>query len=219
MKYAILILILAVAFLVAGCGTQTQQEQQEKTVEQQEQVKEQTTEGKDLKDILAAQVKYTAEYDLTAGGQTQEMTYIMDLPRFAMKNKMAEGETWSIFKENEFIVCNNMQGSWQCMKVPVEQPETMATEKAIEEGTYKPVYKGTCSRAGQQGMKYEFSAEGMTTSVCYTSDGIMLEMSSEGFSMVAKSVSRNVDSSAFTPPATPQDISAMLPEGFEMPAQ
>jgi hypothetical protein len=171
--------------------------------------------GKALKDVLsAADMHYTADYKITSPSGTQTMTQVYDLPRFVSIMKLEEGTTRSIFDGERFITCNDMQGSWQCIQMENQDLSTQNVENDIKEGNVAPRYVGTCSVAGESGSKYEYNAQGVTTTVCYTSDGIMLEMTTSEpvVKMVATKVSRSVDEALFTPPAKPVDLASMMPK-------
>jgi len=169
---------------------------------------------KDLKDILGANLKYKATYKITSEDETSIMTMAYDLPKFAQSSSMEGVESRTIYDGKSFIACTNDEG-WQCIKMTTETesettPSSLQTEETIREGDVEPVMVGSCSVAGEKGVKYEVTAEGTTSSVCYTTDGILLEMISEGFSMTATSVSRSVPTSEFVPPAEPVDLTAMM---------
>jgi hypothetical protein len=172
--------------------------------------------GKSLKDVLsAADMRYTADYKITSPSGTQTMTQVYDLPRFVSIMKLEQGTTRSIFDGETFITCNDMQGSWQCIQMVNQDMGTaQSAETDIKEGNVAPRYIGACSVAGESGSKYEYNAKGVTTTVCYTSDGIMLEMttSEPKVTMVATKVSRSVDEKLFTPPAKPVDLASMMPK-------
>ncbi len=243
----VLVLVLVLVVFLVGCAPKTttsevtisqpaddkttsttsesiSEETKDTTTEVKEtvsEVKEEVTKtesGKSLKDILTARVKYTVDYDLTAAGKTQKMTMLMDLPKFATLMKTEQGDAKTIFDGNTIYVCNNMQGSWQCFKMEAQQPDSVKIEKDVESGNVQSTYLGTCSRAGESGMKYEITTQNVKSTVCYTSDGILLEMTSPQSTMLATKVSRNVDSSEFVPPAAAQDLSQMIPN-IPLPTQ
>lgn len=167
------------------------------------------TATKDLKDILSAKLKYKADYKITADGETSTVSMAYDLPKFSQSAKMEEGESKTIFDGESFIICSK-DDDWQCFKMKTEAPDSVQTEDSIRDGSVVPKAIGSCKVAGESGLKYEVTAEGVTSSICYTTDGIMLEMATEGMSMTATSVSRSVPASEFVPPAEPQDLSAFM---------
>jgi hypothetical protein len=213
----ILAAIMLVVFLV-GCNsspTEIKETPEDEKNVQESEIK--TTEPaktaeqeKGLKDILSgAKMKYKAEYEMTAEGETQTMTMAYDLPKFSYSAKADGVETKSFYDGESFVVCTK-EDEWQCIKMQIEMPSNMQTEESIKEGESIPKATGTCTVAGEKGNKYEVSAEGITSSVCYTNDGILLEMISQDMKMIAKSVSRNVLASEFVPPAEPQDLTEMM---------
>jgi hypothetical protein len=170
---------------------------------------DQPTATKGLKDILGAKLKYKAEYKITSDGETSTVSMAYDLPKFSQSTKMEEGESKTIFDGESFIICSK-DDEWQCFKMKTEAPDSVQTEDSIRDGSVVPKAVGSCKVAGESGLKYEVTAEGVTSSICYTTDGILLEMTTEGMSMTATSVSRSVAASEFVPPAEPQDLSAFM---------
>jgi hypothetical protein len=212
MKKIGLFLILALLVLAACDSKSTTQQNsqtvQEKTQASAEQVKE-TSQPKtqSLKDIFAGvKIKYTADYEITSEGKTMNTKYIMDLPKFAMETNTDSGVSRSIFDGTTFYVCSMAETEWQCFKMPMQNPNTVETEKGVNDGTIVPVYLGTCSQAGESGLKYSVTDKGVTSTMCYTADGILLEMSTSKMTMTATKVSRTVAADAFVPPAEPVDI-------------
>jgi len=166
----------------------------------------------DLKDIVEKMPRYTADYDITTSGQTQKMKMIIAYPKFATVTETLQGEVRSIFDGSSIISCADMQGSWQCFKMQSETPENIQTESDIKSGEAKTTYLGTCSKAGESGLSYEVENDGEKSTVCYTKEGILLEMKSRDTVMTATKISRSVSDSEFTPPAEPKDISSMIPQ-------
>jgi len=165
---------------------------------------------KALKDVLSGRIKYTADYSYTVEGQTSQITQAIDFPRFVMMMTANNMETRMIFDNEQIIVCNKATGSWQCFKMESDEPANVQVETEITEGKMTPKYIGTCSVAGENGLKYEFTSEDATSTMCYTSDGILLSMKTPTASMEATKVSRTFDESLMTPPATPQDLANMV---------
>jgi hypothetical protein len=161
---------------------------------------------------LGGQVKYTVDYDVTASGQTVKTTMVMDLPKFVMVSVAQGIETRSIFDGSSMTVCSKPQGSWMCFKQDVKV-DSQKIEGEVKSGTAKTTYLGACSVAGEAGMNYEVESNGVKSNVCYTSDGILLSMKTTSTEMKATKVSRTVDSSLFTPPASAQDLSNLVPGG------
>jgi len=213
-----IIFLIIVLILIAACENKTslqqnskvettQQTQETQSVKETTQSSGEKTQAKGLKDIFAGpKVKYTADYAITAEGKTVNSRYIMDLPKFAMETNIDEGISKSIFDGTTYYVCSMTDTEWQCFKMPMQNPDTVETEKSVNDGTATTEYIGTCSQAGESGLKYSITSKGETSTVCYTSDGILLETITSEMSMVATKVSRTVAADAFIPPAEPVDI-------------
>jgi len=165
-----------------------------------------------LSKILSGKsLKYSADYDLTVDNKKQALTYVFNLPNFAMIVKIDEGESRMIFKDSVAYSCNNMQGEWMCLKLAdVQKSQNDQLESNVAKGNAQTTYVGKCSRAGLTGEKYTVVSEGVASSVCYTTKGILLEMESEKTSMYATKVSESVDLKLFDLPAEPQDFSKMF---------
>jgi hypothetical protein len=164
-----------------------------------------------LTDIVSKKIQYSADYSITSAGNTQVVTEVFDLPKFVMITKTTHGDTRSIFDGTNYVVCSENLGSWTCYKMNVQQStQTEDVSNKVKQGAdIKEM--GTCSRAGESGKKYEITNNQIITTVCYTNDGIMLETESSGMTMYATKVSRSIDTSLFVPPATPKDMSSMIP--------
>ncbi|MEK6822278.1 MAG: hypothetical protein AABY13_00490, partial [Nanoarchaeota archaeon] len=129
-----------------------------------------------------------------------------------------------IFDGTAVITCSNANG-WTCFKTSGSatasaQQDVQADVKANVDAAGTTIEAaGTCSRAGESGKKFRMTADGATTTICYTNDGILLEMAAntggQSVSMTATSVSRTVASSEFVPPATPQEFSAGAYGGYQ----
>jgi hypothetical protein len=215
MKKFVLFLFLSAIVLVAACTTDTTQNSQTATPDKQvatQQVKETAKQASNqpaatLKEIFSgAHVKYTADYTITSDGKTMATTYIMDLPKFAMVSTTEQGDTRSIYDGSTFVVCSQYQAQWQCFKMPVQTPDAVNTEKSVNDGTVAPVYLGQCLVASESGLKYSVTTKSDTSTVCYTTDGILLEMTTAKMTMTATKVSRTVAADAFTAPAEPTSI-------------
>ncbi|MFH2021635.1 MAG: hypothetical protein ABIJ34_09595 [archaeon] len=168
--------------------------------------------GQDLKQVLMSRLtKYTAEYAITAQESTQNMKMVYDLPRFVTVTQTPQGEVRTIFDNEKYFVCNNMEEGWQCYKMDIENSDSSKIESDVEDGKATVVYTGTCNIAGESGNRYEITSDNSKVSMCYTTDGIMLEMVTSNTEMKALSVARTVDSSLFTPPAAPVDINSLYP--------
>ena len=204
--------LVFILLVLAGCANKSTVQQNSQAVQEKTQLTEQVKETsqpktQSLKDIFAGpKVKYTADYTITAEGKTTETTYIMDLPKFAMETNTDEGVSKSIFDGTTFYICSMAESEWQCFKMTMQNPDTVATEKSVNEGTIVPEFLGTCSRAGESGLKYSVATKGVTSTMCYTKDGILLEMTTSKMSQIAKKVSRTVAADAFIPPAEPMNL-------------
>jgi hypothetical protein len=209
MRYNLFLAIFLVLLIfLSGCTSQNNSSQQSGN---QQAAGQGSSTDSSLQESLGKKIKYSADYTITSSGQTQTMTELFDLPKYVIIMQAASGETRSIFDGTDFIVCNNMQGFWTCYKMNTQTTtESEDVKKKVDEGaTITKI--GTCSRAGESGTKYEITYNGVTTKVCYTSDGIMLETETSTVTMYATKVSRSIDSSLFTPPVQPQDFSSLIP--------
>ena len=171
----------------------------------------------DLKAILAHKLaQYKVSYDTTANGVTTSMTYVMALPKFAVETAQGGMDVKMVMDGTNYYVCYK-QAQWSCMKSATAQSAgTMDTEKSLTQPDVVPTPAGTCTHAGETGTAYDVTAQGVTSHVCVTSDGILLEVKSTtqgvSTSMVATSVSRTVTDADFALPATPTAIPA-YPQG------
>lgn len=167
---------------------------------------------KDLKDIFSGRtVKYTGEYTISAYESMYDITQVYDLPKFAMVTMNGAEETRTIFDGTDMITCSNSDSEWQCFKMTVEKTESAELESEVSSGKATTKLIGTCTFAGETGTKYEVVSEGTKSTVCYTSDGILLEMFTDPeYYIVAKKITRTVDPKMFTPPAEPIDINSMM---------
>jgi hypothetical protein len=165
-----------------------------------------------LSQILGGKtLKYTATYDLTVENQKQVLTYVYDLPDFVMIVDVEDGESRMIFKDSIAYSCTDAQGEWMCFKLAdVQTGDNDKLESNVEQGKAQTTYVGKCSRAGLAGEKYTVVSEGVTSSVCYTTNGVLLEMETEKSTMYATKVSQSIDSNMFKLPAEPQDFSKMF---------
>jgi len=200
-----LLLVTIVAVMLVGCQANNAGTTDNKTAENKTAASNTgTTVEKALKDVVGVKIKYTADYTITASGTTQTITQAMNLPKFVMVTPQSR----SIFDGTNFIVCSN-QGGWQCFKMAVQAPQSVDISDKVSQGKVTSTFQGACTVAGETGLKYKIVSEGVESTVCYTLDGILLEMTTQGMSMTATKVSRTVDDSLFTPPAEPKDISQM----------
>jgi hypothetical protein len=232
------IICLALLLILAGCSQENSTVNTEKQKQNTDSVTSKTpetqtekqptktetpttpkVEGKSLKDILSVAVpKYTVDYSLTAGSNpVQTMTIALDLPKLATIIKTTQGDAKVIFDGNTVNSCNNMAGSWTCFKMDVPKPANTQMESGIKDGSVISTLIGTCTQAGETGNKYEVNYNKSTSKVCYTNDGILLEMATPQSNMIATKVLRTVDSSVFQLPAAAQDISNMIPSGIKYP--
>ena len=164
-----------------------------------------------LKEAMGARaaLKYTAEYETqTPGAPKMTQTWAFDLPRMAIKTKSDEaGESWSIIDGSKVIVCSKSNAEWQCFQVSNDQAPTDPSEGLAGTLDDAPdvALAGACTRAGMTGVKYKVVAEGMSSSYCVTTDGILLEtettVDGQKTSQYATRVVRSVSASDFTPPA------------------
>jgi len=156
---------------------------------------------------------YTADYTITDNESTQEMTQAFDKPRYATITNTTAGVGKAIFDGTEMIACSTEGGAWQCFKVPMQEPTSAQIESKLNDTGTTTTIIGTCSVAGETGTNYEVTAQdGSITQVCYTNDGIMLEVKTTKpeSSIVATRIVRSVDSTIFTPPVQPQDLSSIM---------
>ncbi|MBI4173658.1 MAG: hypothetical protein HY519_02970 [Candidatus Aenigmarchaeota archaeon] len=207
-------ILLVFTVLVAGC-TQNGPAAPEGN-QPADQASQPATGGASLSSILAARAKYKADYTVTASGQTSQLTMVFDAPRVAMFATTADGEARTYFEGSSATACSRAEGAWQCLKASIQVPAAVQTEEDIKQGKLTPTYAGTCTRAGLSGSKYQYQSDRGTATVCYTSDGILLESetSNPASTMVASSVSKDVTAADFTPPAEPQE----LPSAPAMPS-
>ncbi|MBI2572897.1 hypothetical protein HYV86_03500 [Candidatus Woesearchaeota archaeon] len=221
-----MISVLLVALLLVGC-TQSPQatEENEEAPEQNNdeaakieakadtkvEAKVDVTAGKSLKELLSGKgTKYTADYTMTSPQANSQFTLVQDLPKLAYHMKMEQGESKTILDGDMIYSCTNMAGSWMCYKM---QTNTLLAseqlEKDVETNKVNPVYKGACNIAGETGSSYEIINQDSEATVCYTADGILLEMTTSKpiqSSLKATSIKRSVDASAFVLPAAAQDM-------------
>ena len=159
-------------------------------------------------------LKYKATYSMTTGGTSLQMTQIFDTPKYAIESTTAGIQSKMIFDGSTMITCAN-QGSWSCFTIsgtntpsPLESQNSVET--SIDTSGTSVTSLGACSEAGETGTSYKVVSGESTSTICYTSDGILLSMEAttngQTVSMKATSVSRVVSASDFVPPATPQTI-------------
>jgi len=172
---------------------------------------------KDLASILDNMAKYSADYTITSKKENSvtKATLTYALPKFAMSTSIPEGDVKMIFDGTSIITCTNMENIWGCYKMTADKPESIKITESLKSGASKATIVGTCKQAGESGTKYQVDSDSVTSTVCFTNDGIILEMNNAETDMVATRVSRSVSDSDFTPPATPKDISSMFPNGVK----
>ncbi len=186
-----------------------------------------------IKSIMGLKVKYTADYDINApDAPKMTQTWAFDLPRMAIKGTTSGSESWTIVDTNQVTVCTKINAAWQCFKSSSGEAPTNPSDSLSASLDEQPdvALAGSCTRAGETGVKYKVSTDEMDSTVCYTVDGILLESSTtangQTMSMVATKVVRSVSEKDFTPPAEVVDMAefqkkmmadAGLPEGFEIP--
>lgn len=216
MKILNIVILCFAVLMVIGCSsTQRADSVQTGTVNEEkaaadDSAKQVSAPKQDLKDIVGMMPKYTADYDVTAGGETTKITMIIAYPKFATISETPDGQAKVIFDESSVVSCTDMQGSWQCFKMPAAKPGNVEAENSIKSGAAKTTFLGACSKAGETGVSYEIETDGEKSTVCYTLGGILLEMKSRDTTMTATRISKTVSDDAFTPPAEPQDLSAMM---------
>lgn len=173
-----------------------------------------STVKKDLKLVLDSAIDYSADYAIISKGETSNAKMVYDLPRFAILTTSSDGDIKMIFDGKSIITCSDMENSWTCYKMTAETPESVKISEDIKSGASKITEIGTCLRAGETGIKYDVDSIGAKSTICYTNDGILLEMKNNDTEMFAINVLRGISESDFTPPATPKDISSMIPGGL-----
>lgn len=202
MRFSMVLIILMIVF-ASGCTSQ--QTGNQTTIPAQQQ-------NTQLADNVATNsltnpVKYTAEYNYSSVGRSYVMTQIYDLPKYVTITKTDYGYSKTIYNGNEIITCSSdSKNKWTCYNMTAPTPVTVDMGNKIASGSVKPNVIGTCSRAGETGTKYETTFTTGKATMCYTSDGILLEMTQPGVSMFALSVSRSIDQNEFIPPVAPQVI-------------
>lgn len=210
--YNILVMLVLIVFLT-GCSN-TNQVSDEKTSDVKTPT-EVSTSKKDLKSVLESATDYSADYTIVTKGETTNVKMVYDLPKFVMSTTIPEGDMKTIFDGSSFIICSNTENEWGCFKMTSDKPENVKITDDIKSGASKITESGTCNRANEKGIKYDVESEGIKSTICYTSDGILLEMKSSENEMYATKVSRSVSSSEFIPPATPKDLASMIPGGIQ----
>jgi len=206
-------MLVVLALFLTGCSNGTVDDNSTSVIKDNTTVKTDTkTESGDLKDIFDGRtVKYTGEYTISAYEAMYDITQAYDLPKFVMITMNGEEETRSIFDGTDMTTCTNTDDEWQCFKMAVDKPESAALESDVNSGKATTTFLGTCTFAGETGKKYQVVSEGAKSTVCYTDDGILLEMFTEPeYYIVAKKITRSVDSKLFVLPAEPIDLNAMM---------
>lgn len=169
---------------------------------------------KSLQQIFAAKTsKYTVDYTITTQeqtttqSQTTSMRMAVDGAKFAQTTKSDIIETKWVFDGQSFVSCTAMSGQWSCFKMSMEKTQTANIEELANSGE-NTNYLGSCSVAGESGLKYDITLKDMVdkSTICYTRDGILLEMTNPKTTMIATKVQRSADPAMFTIPATPKDL-------------
>ncbi len=178
--------------------------------------------GKSLSDILGSKiVQYTADYTIETQGNQMTFTMAINLPKIAYHMKLPEGETKMIMDGQKINSCTKTDSTWQCLAIDAPTPlASEDLEKNIARGEVQTTLVGSCSIAGETGNKYKTEGKDHEGTVCYTSDGILLEMETmrpQPSTMRATYVSRTAAASSFELPAESKDIGAMIPEGIMIP--
>lgn len=166
--------------------------------------------GKDLSEILVMMTPHSVDYEITSKGNVSEATMIYALPKFAMISDLPDqGKIEMIFDGESMITCTNTDDVWSCYILTAETPETVKITEDIKSGVLKITIIGTCNVASESGSKYEIESDGVKSIVCYTHDGILLEMKNNESEMIATKVSRGVSDDVFVPPSQPKDFRAL----------
>jgi hypothetical protein len=183
-----------------------------------------TTNGTQARSLVATlnnkTTEYTVEYDITANStvgnrvETIEQQWIQsfNLPNFVtvMIDEENDIETRTIYNNSVVYSCTNVDNEWACIELPdVEMNASNQLEQDVTSGVITSTYLGTCARAGEIGDQYRVVTDGVEYTVCYSADGILLELETEDVTMYATRVRDEADESLFELPAQPQLISGI----------
>ncbi|MGV8141962.1 MAG: hypothetical protein ACP5NW_05975 [Candidatus Woesearchaeota archaeon] len=208
----ILVLMLILTLLVTACSTYTPQAQdttQTGTTDEGVQIEYDNT----LNGLFSDRItQYTVAYTLNVSELITDIIYVFDLPKYVTLTSVGGGEVRIIFDGTNMVSCTSGVGSigpWQCFKVSVAHTYATTIDNEITKGTAKMGVIGNCTVVGESGTKYEIvSSDNVKSQACYTSEGILLEMSIPelDYHIVATRIIKDYDSTLFVAPAEPQDI-------------
>ncbi|MCP3683151.1 MAG: hypothetical protein GY861_10710 [bacterium] len=221
MKYTILIGLVLMMLVVAGCGTK---ETPPEVVDTPPELPDDTSmEGNDdtppkplLNEISNTPSEFKVTYELTSTGMDgkQMMTQYVKGANSRTDLKIENMKTQSFVIDGVNTMCNDATGDWMCMRYQPENPNPKsitddAKDRITRNSDAKPVSSGTKVVAGQSADCYSFEAENLEGESCFNKDGILVYskgiMTTEGQTMTteftATSVSTTVADSDFSLPA------------------
>ena len=200
MKYALIILILAVA--LAGCDEESQQQVPEQTTPDTGSQGEDTipsaptetlpdTQGGDVVTELTQLMKnqmnmnYHVDYEATISGSgtpsmDMQMSYYMQgVTRMRVDVNSFGIESRSYVMDGKYVSCTNMMNNWNCMEYVADDDYMDEYEiGTIDDRTIDEVFNSQVTRlpprtiAGQLSSCFRTVQDEYTIDYCYTADGI-----------------------------------------------
>ncbi len=233
MKHIITILLVVALLALAGCkeGPATEDKTTTDTTSTTTESKSESGFVEKFADFtkLKTSLQYSVTYDVNVPNQ-QKYTmsqYFGGEGKMRADMKMQQGEARTYILGSTFYSCNNMQGSWMCMKIESQDQDTTQQFNQVEQNPedYDIDSDGTMSVAGTTAIcfKIDSAAQNAEMRECFSKEGVPLymKMTSQGMTTELKATrySASVKASDFELPAKATDVNEMMKQyGANVPA-
>lgn len=211
-------LFFVVAVLISACAKTEEVKEAGQTADQAAAKNEAAPSG-DAKGILTGLIgskapTYMVSYDITGGNDLSKMTMYFKSGKMRYDTE-AHGNKSSLFvMDNTIYTCSFEPKMCISLGQQNETPKTGTenVEKNLE--NYNIVAKPSRTIAGTTAKCFALSNADGAAEACYSSQGVPLYMKSTSqgsvYEMTATDYSTSVSDSAFTLPAEPQDLNALM---------
>ncbi len=228
MKYTILIGLILMMLVVAGCGSETPPEVEDDPIPEPpapeviederllEDVETIPPEETVLSEVSETPSEFKVTYEMTATGvdEKQIMTQYTKGDNTRTDFEMNNMKSQNFLINGVYTMCNNAAGDWACMQTDMEVPDQKSMSDEAKNSISKesgalPAPSGTKEVAGESTDCYKIMTETISGEACFNKDGILLynkgSMTAQGQTMtsefIATSFSTTVPDSDFELPA------------------